>query len=637
MHFQDDTEYNSENNELVNLGLIFGTPSVKGDGIEVVYKGRKIIISPTQIKKAIPPIPRIKKNIRYEVTPAYLITDGKSGMTLPKDQARSWLKKLKKYLDDTIPDKIIHNDVVYEAWDLNTITNKYSDTLHQYLAKSNNVDVNVITAPEVKLFIDEIYDVDPSSDKKYLGSIVKWILTKSPEDLSTQIKPYLQKFKKLLDSNPGKYGSVSRDISKGKYTLDQFKDIVNKEYEALSGSDNINAAIRIKEKTGDFNIIGENENYVCYIVDDFIEDEKSDELISHGQNHGKKHFCFNGDVDWCVKYRPAFENYKPPYYYFLNKVDGKEFALMHVNSLQLKDVRDNTLNEADYLKIQDIIVPILLKSDIPLDDFSETDFPVVIENLDIANFNKIFGDNVPTILENAIDKFDYVMLDKLFSIYPSEILLRGNGMDITESSLIASVKYMVKNSGHKSYLLSTDTWDTLFNEFGADEYRVYKDTVTRFRREDTIDRKSLLIKWLITDGWVRPNELISLGREDETAFELAVTSRNILAVEEFLKIPDTDVNTQNIESNGSTNSGYSPLLYVSNLSGYENDTIFNMLVNDPRANVNVYMEEYSPLSRKWEGRSVLDHALEDRVELLKSKGALHYVDIPNTNNGKSPK
>jgi hypothetical protein len=259
------------------------------------------------------------------------------------------------------------------------------------LAKSNGVDVNVITDPEVTMFIDEIYDVDPSTDKKYLGSIVKWILTKAPEDLSTQIKPYLQKFKKLLDSNPGKYGGVSKDISKGRYTLDQFKDIVNKEYEALSGSDNINAAIRIKEKTGDFKVIGENESYVCYLVDDFIEDEKSDELISHGQNHGKKHFCFNGDVDWCVKYRPAFVGYKPPYYYFLDKSNGKEFALMHVNSLQLKDVRDNTLSESDYLKIQDIVVPILLKSDIPLDDISETDFPVVINNLDLENFNKIFG------------------------------------------------------------------------------------------------------------------------------------------------------------------------------------------------------------------------------------------------------
>jgi len=35
--YQDDTEKNEDNDELVKLGLIFGQPTVNGNGIEVEY------------------------------------------------------------------------------------------------------------------------------------------------------------------------------------------------------------------------------------------------------------------------------------------------------------------------------------------------------------------------------------------------------------------------------------------------------------------------------------------------------------------------------------------------------------------------------------------------------------------------
>ena len=96
----DDTEYDKENLDLVHLGLILGQPKYKDNGIEVDYKGRKIIITPSVIKRQIKPLPRYKKDIKYDLIPAYSITDGKSGGTIPKKDARDFLKSIKNKLDN---------------------------------------------------------------------------------------------------------------------------------------------------------------------------------------------------------------------------------------------------------------------------------------------------------------------------------------------------------------------------------------------------------------------------------------------------------------------------------------------------------------------------------------------------------
>ena len=39
--YNDDTEYDKTNVDLINLGLIFGHPVMNGKGIEVEYKNNK--------------------------------------------------------------------------------------------------------------------------------------------------------------------------------------------------------------------------------------------------------------------------------------------------------------------------------------------------------------------------------------------------------------------------------------------------------------------------------------------------------------------------------------------------------------------------------------------------------------------
>lgn len=99
--YSDDTETNNENDEIVKLGLIFGQPVYNGTGVEVTYKGTKIIITPTSYKRAIQPITKLKRNQKYESIPAYMITAGNSGGTIEKSKANAILRNLKAKIDRT--------------------------------------------------------------------------------------------------------------------------------------------------------------------------------------------------------------------------------------------------------------------------------------------------------------------------------------------------------------------------------------------------------------------------------------------------------------------------------------------------------------------------------------------------------
>ena len=75
----------------------------------------------------------------------------------------------------------------------------------------------------------------------------------------------------------------------------------------------------------------------------------------------EKHIAFSGDVDWCVKYKEEFDMYEPPYFMFIDKVNGDYFALYEPKSLQFKDKRDEPISKEEYKKIEDIALPLLQK------------------------------------------------------------------------------------------------------------------------------------------------------------------------------------------------------------------------------------------------------------------------------------
>jgi ankyrin repeat protein len=321
----------------------------------------------------------------------------------------------------------LYEAVITEAYSKDDITRIYGKNIEDYIKDPKNGynEINPTAIGFIKEnIIEEIMKADPSADKKYLGQITKWLLEKRPEDLETQIKEYLNRFKKILDIYPGgEVGGISKELSKGKLNLDAFKNKVI-ELEKKFATNLENPDLKASKTSSNFKIVGQNETYVCFEVDKWL---------SEGDDG--KHLCFSGDVDWCVKYRDYFDQYKPPYFYFMEKATGKEFALMHIGSSQLKDVRDMPLSHQDAEKIKDIIYPILKKYSEGENIISFTgDFEVIwsIFSGDQTAYNEL--------KMYVTAWFDYVkynnlsQMKKLFDEYEFSIDVRDN--DTTRTALM---------------------------------------------------------------------------------------------------------------------------------------------------------------------------------------------------------
>lgn len=517
--------------------------------------------------------------------------------------------------------RIVYKSFLYEAWDLKAVKEKFGKQLEEYLKKYND-------SIPVEEYFNKIYEIDPSADKKYLGAITKWVLEKRPEDLETQIQEYLGRFKKLLDANPGRYGTISRSIVKGLYSLDQFKQIVNTNdpsYIKPLAVSEIQAKERIRSKTGDFPIVGENEGYVCYKIDKWVTKDKSNK---------PKHFCFSGNVDWCIKYRPAFEEHNPPYYYFLDKSNGDEFALLHIPSLQLKDINDNALKKEDFLKIKDMVVEIISSSMIEIiTSWGETDFSVIIENVTNDEFRKIFSKPlyINSALTKALFSYDDIVINKLFEVYSSEELLSsGNQSDIISLADNFIDQYTML------YRLKPNTVKKLIDNFDIDPTHIFKEILSnRYGSTDEISDKIWYIESLLAKEYIDPNEMLSIKTYGSTtpmnmtAFEYAIFRKAIGAVEIFLKDPDVDVNSTNLAEDRLLVNGCTPLYYIANLGSYEHDVMFSLLIKDPRVNVNSYCV-IKTYDGEIVGRSVLDligERYSDRIHDVMARGGKKYKDL----------
>lgn len=341
----------------------------------------------------------------------------------------------------------LYESVLMEAYKPEDILRIYGPQLDSFVEK-NWPDHDVEDTK--KTILNHIVMADPSADKKYLGQITKWLLEKRPEDLETQIKEYLNRFKKILDIYPGgEVGGISKELSKGKLNLDAFKNKVI-ELEKKFGQNLENPDLKASEASKNFKIIGQNETYVCFEIDKWIaEDDDS------------KHLCFSGDVDWCVKYKGYFDQYQPPYFYFMEKATGKEFALMHVGSSQLKNIRDLGLSYQDAEKIKDIIYPILKK-------YSEGE-NVISFNGDFEVLMSMFGENPTAYRELKMysttwfDYVDHVDLRKM-----RELIGEYNfNIDMKDVDGRTALSLICRKTGVESYFFTIKSTEWLIAS-GAD-------------------------------------------------------------------------------------------------------------------------------------------------------------------------
>ncbi len=280
----------------------------------------------------------------------------------------------------------MYESILLESYTSHDIIRIYGDKLKNLIASEKNEDPNSISDVEVSNLARNIENADPSVDKKWLGSIANWLLSKRIEDLDAQIKPDLIRFKQLLEINPGKFGVISKAIAKGKYQYTQLKDLLS------TAEGQTRESMDIESKVGDFEKVAESQKYVMYLVDKWIEGKDN------------KHFCFSGNVDWCVKYKKYFDNYEPPYYYILSKDTGTEYALMHLGSQQLKNTKDNPLTDKEFEPIANLILPTVESYLKTKNDEIKGDFKVII---DYSRHNSI--EEYPTIKETVVANRTYDM------------------------------------------------------------------------------------------------------------------------------------------------------------------------------------------------------------------------------------
>lgn len=107
-NYQDDTEYAPDQAELTKLGLIFGQPQSKNDGIQVTYKGHTLEIRPDKKEIELSPAVPASRGRKYvpasvKDVPGFAVTGitpkGSVTNVLRAEDAEKWLRGLKAYWD----------------------------------------------------------------------------------------------------------------------------------------------------------------------------------------------------------------------------------------------------------------------------------------------------------------------------------------------------------------------------------------------------------------------------------------------------------------------------------------------------------------------------------------------------------
>ena len=250
----------------------------------------------------------------------------------------------------------------------------------------------------------------------------------------------------------------------------------------------------------------------CQLIDKWVEGKDN------------KHICFQGDIDWCVKFKNYFSQYKPPYYYILQKSTGKEYALLHLESAQLKNIRDLGLTDEEYLPVKDLVEDILIKYDDALEniDINTTDLSVVMKYIGSESLKKLIGNNLSPILTQAIDSFDYNLINKIFDTYSVK--------NIKDSINETDLTWMFKNNIHYFHALTEHTIKILLNDFGLDIDNLVSNMMQYNSNGYVVAGRNKVIEMLINNDYISPNHSIILKGGDnyeQTLFIKAISNQNI--------------------------------------------------------------------------------------------------------------
>lgn len=333
--------------------------------------------------------------------------------------------------------------LILEAWSKEDVIKNLGADIQKFIDKNKLKD-------SVSDLVDKSMKIDPSTDKKYVGSIVRWLIQKRPEDLEAQIKPLLTDFHKLLEINSGKFGNASKQIIKGKMNLDELSKLVKSNSDLLDLDSGSN--IKLVDALKNFKKIAEDSNFYVYKIDKWIPAEGTG-----NKETGPKHICFTGNVDWCVKYKTAFNSYGVPYFLFVNH-RFEPIYLYHKDSGQFKNVNDEPAGNDAIGEVFQILETLGLPNAdniADMDDLRQSLFflkrgikPGQIKDMIESGKNaSLLLDYLLVLIDNDYrnDEFNY-LLSSLFSNYSFKDIQALNQKDVWSVLQHADSELMIKIS-----------------------------------------------------------------------------------------------------------------------------------------------------------------------------------------------
>lgn len=173
---------------------------------------------------------------------------------------------------------------------------------------------------EINKVMEKLKEADPSEDKRFLLFLGTSWLSKRVEDLDAISE---QLFKLIELSKVKTKGSLDllKLLENNKKTLQDLIEFNSKYKDEKVETDSFK----------DFKKILSEDGVDVYEIDKFKKVPGSDKHIL---------FC---DTSWCVKKEDMFDEYKPPYYLFVDSETKQKIALFHKESSQLKNKDDEPI------------------------------------------------------------------------------------------------------------------------------------------------------------------------------------------------------------------------------------------------------------------------------------------------------
>lgn len=262
--------------------------------------------------------------------------------------------------------------------------------------------------------------------QNYHKFIYKWLIQDQKiQDIDSKFKPSLLNYEYIKNNNKQKL-HIPIDVLNSYQNLYQFIEKYNENHMPVEISVEKQ---KIRQNNLPFKHIDSNGEFNMYIIQ---EDEYQEFNKLYGNNNGSKYGGLISTTCWCVALNENdFNNYNAPFYLITKGKTAPE-ALVHIDSQQFKDIKDNVYKKNNPEVYQLVIN--LLKSKNQLNFFGN--FKILSNYFNQNKLNQLFEN------KSFIQLCDLILLNKIKNQKIINEIIEGL---IKEKSFFNLTSLIIKN------------------------------------------------------------------------------------------------------------------------------------------------------------------------------------------------